>query len=134
MKSKRLASMICATALMAGCLTACGEAGRVSQNIARDADDFKVTREVTVINGITDEILYQISGRISVTVSTDGQRLDVIAKTGASTYKKDIFVLGDNTSANIVQIEDSDVDPYNYTVRYNPRMWHLFNVEIAEED
>lgn len=132
MKTNQIPGAIVSCAL-AMALCGCAEADRVSQNIARDADDFKVTREVTVINGITDEILYQITGRISVTVSSEGGRLDVIAKTGEETYKKDIFVLGDNTSANIVQIEDSSVDPYNYTARYNPRMWHMFNVEIAED-
>ena len=110
-------------------LSGCRESERVSYNIARDADEFKVYRQITVFNGITNGIKYQIEGLISVNIG-DG-RLDVMAKVNDNEYHKDIFLLGDNDSANIVQIENTTTDPYRYVVILNPEMLLPYNIEIA---
>lgn len=113
--------------LLVACLCGCNEAERVNYNIARNADEFKVYREVTVINGITNEIKYTIEGYISVNIS-DG-RLDVTSKVGNDEYHKDIFLMGDNDSANIVQTVNTHTDPYHYAVVLNPKMLVPFTLE-----
>lgn len=133
MKKKGVTRRLVAAILMlvvVAALLGCRESERVSYNIARDADEFKVYRQITVFNGITNEIKYQVEGLISVTIG-DG-RLDVMAKVSDTEYHKDIFLLGDNDSANIVQTKNTTTDPYRYAVILNPKMLVPYNVEITE--
>jgi hypothetical protein len=57
--------------------TGCSEASRVSSNISREADNFNVIRELTVINDFSDTVVFQMGGNFSIT--EDGDQL-VISK------------------------------------------------------
>lgn len=51
---------------LAGCST---QASTVSDNLSKEADEFKVDRRITFVNGITDEYMLVIEGKCSQTNS-----------------------------------------------------------------
>lgn len=44
----------------------CSKADRVSHNLSREADEMNITRKVTVINGITNQTIFQATGQMSI--------------------------------------------------------------------
>lgn len=85
-------------ALLTGCT-----ASQVSQEIIYQADEFNVSRKVSVINTRMDKTVYENQGLISVNVT--GNRLDVIKKTDVDTYTKDIVILSQDTMLIIEDLE-----------------------------
>lgn len=100
---------------LAGCST---QASTVSENLSKEADEFKVDRRITFVNGITDEYMLVIEGKCSQTNS--GSQLEVTCKVGDGQYKKHFLGLSDNVTYVSEQVESSSVDPYRYTVVFKP--------------
>lgn len=47
-------------------LTGCTESDQVSYNISKEANNFNVTRKLTVINARTDTVLFEMIGTFSL--------------------------------------------------------------------
>ena len=47
-------------------LVACSEASRVEYNVTKEADNFNVVRELTVINCLQGDVLFQMTGKMSI--------------------------------------------------------------------
>lgn len=109
------ASLAAATVLLAGCSS---EADTTSHNLSKDADNFKIERRITFINGITDKYLLVVEGRCSIV--DDGGQLEVTCKTGEDEYKKHFLGLSDNVTYVAEQIEGASVDPYHYKLIFRP--------------
>ena len=64
MKKKLIAfaTVVVAAVLM----VSCSKADRVSHNLSREADEMNITRKVTVINGITNQTIFQATGQMSI--------------------------------------------------------------------
>ena len=58
--------MILATVLFAIALCGWTEADKVSYNLSQEADNFNDVRQITVINCIQGDVLFQMSGRMSI--------------------------------------------------------------------
>ena len=43
--------------------TGCTEAQRVSRNVSKEADNFNTVRQITVMNCIQDDVLFQMTGK-----------------------------------------------------------------------
>lgn len=121
MNRKTLAAAAAAFAAvtLAGCSS---EADTTSHNLSKDADNFKVERRITVINGVTDNYLMVIEGKCSLNVDSaaDQPQLEVTCKTGADAYKKHFIGLSDNVTYVAEQVEGQQVDPYHYTFFFRP--------------
>ena len=59
-------------ATLGGCAT---EAERVSYNLSQEADNFNDIRQVTVINCLQGDVLFQMTGKMSITASCPGSLL-----------------------------------------------------------
>lgn len=105
--------------LAAGCTS---QSDRASENLSRDAEEFKVPRRVVFFNGITDKYLLTIEGRCSVESSESklGGSLEVTCKVGEDAYKKHFLGLSDNVSYFVEQLEPRDVSVYHYQVIFKP--------------
>ncbi|MBP5299523.1 MAG: hypothetical protein J6Z09_10270, partial [Lachnospiraceae bacterium] len=78
MKKKILISILTiAMFLLAACET---EANRVSYNISQEADNFNTVRQITVINCIQGDILFQMTGKMSIKADTADNQLEVIVE------------------------------------------------------
>ena len=103
-------------------LAGCGrESSRVSYNISKEADNFNVCREITVINIRDDKVLYTLEGFFSLQ-NEGSNELVVISEVGDGVYKKDFIYLSDWTTYVCTDLTGADVDPYHYELNILPQM------------
>lgn len=105
------------TVLFAGCER---EAERVSYNLSKEADQFNVTRRVTVYNTRSDKIFLEIIGNLSVQRS--GGDVDIIVEVGPGQYKKHFVSLNNWTTYVVEDVSGAFVDKYHYEVNFLPEM------------
>lgn len=116
---RKILATIATAAVLATGLTACSDdADVVSENLSKDADNFKITRRVVFFNGITDAYLLTIEGRCAI--KEDGPQLEVTCKLGDDEYKKHFLGLSDNVSYFVEQTEAADVSDDFYKVTFKP--------------
>ena len=133
MKKKILAiCMIGAIVLgLSGCET---EAQRVSYNLSKEADNFNVVRELTVIDCITGDTLFQMSGKMSITADTADNQLEIIVENDNGSYVKHFVGLSDNVTYVVedLSLGENEVSKYKYTLNFNPKMWIPVEVETID--
>ncbi|MDK6725176.1 hypothetical protein QP327_23425, partial [Escherichia coli] len=85
---KIIASLLAVTSLTV--LAACTQAERASYNASREADNFNVERRLVVVNTVTDTVLLEMVGKISVREDrSEGQnQLEVTALQPDNTVRK----------------------------------------------
>jgi hypothetical protein len=122
MKTSKKLLLAAALAVGAVSLTGCAtQADTVSYNLSKEADSFKVTRQIVVYNGITNEWVAEITGLCSLGNGEEGSdQTTVTCKIGPDQYVKQIYRLGDNVSIISTQVEPIDADPYRYKVILKP--------------
>ena len=104
---------------MAAMITSCQQESEVASfNVSEAAHNFEVNRRAVFYNSITDTYMLTIEGLLSVT--ENGNRLEVIVKTGAKTYKKHYLGLSDNVTYFVEQLEPVEADPFHYRVVFRP--------------
>lgn len=109
------AAAVLAVVGLAGCSS---DAGKASQNLSTAADNFEVNRLIVGMNGITDEVLFSVEGRCSM--SRDGD-LVVTCKHGPDDYRKHFLGLSDNTNWVSTQLEGIDVSVYHTRIILKPQ-------------
>lgn len=123
-----IAAVIGATAL-AGCDT---EANRVSYNLSQEADNFNDIRQITVINCLQGDVLFQMTGKMSITADAVDNQLEVIVEDEKGEYKKHFIGLSDNVTYVVEDVTAGDVEKYKYTLNFNPEMWLPYEVETID--
>lgn len=117
-----IAAIIIMSALCIG-LTGCSEAENVSYNLSQEADNFNVVRQLTVINCIQGDVLFQMTGKMSITADTEDNQLEVIVEDENGKYQKHFIGLSDNVTYTVEQKQYKNVEKYRYTLNFNPKMW-----------
>lgn len=119
-------------AIVAACSVGCREADRASYNISREADNFNIVRRVTVIDCINGDVLFQMSGKMSIKADRDDNQLEITVSDNGK-YQKHIIGLSDNVTYVVedLNVGENDVSAYHYTIIYNPKMW--LPVEVKTE-
>ena len=97
----------------------CTEADQVSQNISKEADNFNVTRKLTVLNARTDTVLLELTGTFALGNSSANE-LEVIIETDEGKYQKDYVYLNEYTMYVVEDISGSAVDKYHYEINFLP--------------
>jgi hypothetical protein len=110
----------------------CNQAERVSYNLSREADNFNNVRQVTVMNCITNEILFQMTGKLSIVADTTDNQLEIVVEVEKGHYKKHFIGLGDNVAYVVEDITGEDVSNYKYTLNFNPKIIIPFEVETID--
>ena len=121
--------------LICGCLlTGCSsEAERVSYNISREADGFNTLRQITVLNCIQGDVLFQMTGKMSITADTTDNQLEITVKDEKGNFKKHFIGLSDNVTYVVEDITDNaDVSEYRYELVFNPKMWLPVNIKLGK--
>ena len=132
MKRKILVAIIAVSA--AAGITACSEASRVESNLTKEADNFNVVRQLTVINCLQGDVLFQMSGKMSITADVNDNQLEIIVENEDGNYTKHFVGLSDNVTYTIedLNLGANDVEKYKYTLNFNPNMWLPFEVETID--
>ncbi|MGN0338404.1 MAG: hypothetical protein ACI4EE_13005 [Lachnospiraceae bacterium] len=133
MKKKCIGVML--VSVLVGMLgSGCGtESSRVSYNLSKQADNFNVVRQITVINCIKGDVLFQMSGKMSINADTADNQLEVIVEDGGA-YVKHFIGLSDNVTYVVedLNLGANEVAKYKYTLNFNPSMWIPVNIETIE--
>lgn len=66
-------------------LTGCTESDQVSYNISKEANNFNVTRKLTVINARTDTVLLEMIGTFSLSNNSTNE-LEIICEVDDGRY------------------------------------------------
>lgn len=130
---KKIITIILAMAMIF-CFTGCEtEAQRVSYNLSQQAENFNIVRQITVINCIEGDVLFQMSGRLSITADTADNQLEIIVEDN-NTYVKHFIGLSDNVTYVVedLNLGANDVEKYKYTLNFNPNMWLPIDIETID--
>ena len=134
MKKAKIIFALLSVLLTATVLTGCGtEAQRVSYNLSQQADNFNVVRQLTVINCIEGDVLFQMTGKMSITADTADNQLEIIVEDNG-TYVKHFVGLSDNVTYVVedLNLGANEVNKYKYTLNFNPKMWIPYDVETID--
>ena len=129
MKKKVFIAAVIGATVLAGCDT---EANRVSYNLSQEADNFNDIRQITVINCLQGDVLFQMTGKMSITADTADNQLEVIVEDEKGEYKKHFIGLSDNVTYVVEDVTAGDVEKYKYTLNFNPEMWLPYEVETID--
>lgn len=113
--------------------TACTEADRVSYNLSKQADNFNIVRQLTVINCIEGDVLFQMTGKLSIYADSTANQLEITVEDDG-TYVKHFVGLSDNVTYVVedLNLGANEVNKYKYTLNFNPNMWIPVNVEYID--
>ena len=120
--------------VMAMVLASCTAAGRVRQNLKREADEFNVRRRITVLNTRTDKPMMQITGLLSINLDGDGD-LNITIEKAPGEYVLNYAHLSQDTTYIVEQIETKAVNKYQYEIIFYPKnlVSGWFDVKISDD-
>jgi hypothetical protein len=122
-------TLLLMSVMFTGCAT---EADKISYNLSQEADNFNVIRQLTVINCIEGDVLFQMTGKMSITADTVDNQLEVIVEDENGYYQKHFVGLSDNVTYVVEQLDLKNVSKYKYTLNYNPKMWIPIDVKTID--
>lgn len=127
---KKILSIILSVILIV-CFTACDQrqADDVSYNLSLKADNFEDVRQITVINCLQGDVLFQMTGKMSIEADMADKQLEIVVEDENGQYKKHFIGLSDNVTYVVEDITSGNVDKYSYTLNFNPKMWIPANIE-----
>lgn len=116
---KRYLSIILLALLLTG-LCGCEEADRVSYNVSKEADNFNVSRRITVFNIRTDTVLMQMTGKMSLKNNSSNE-LVVLVEVEKGVYQKHFIYLNEYTMYTVEDLNGTAVSPYAYELEFLPQ-------------
>lgn len=112
-------------------LTGCTESNRVSHNIRKQADNFNVTRRISVINARSDKPVFELIGNFSLQNNANNE-LEIIVEVENGKYKKHFIYLNEWTMYVVEDVSGAYVDKYHYEINYLPEM--IVPITITSHD
>lgn len=131
-KTSKIITCLVGLTLCSAALTGCTESSRVSYNLSKEADNFNDIRQITVINCLQGDVLFQMTGKMSITTDTEDNQLEIIVEDENGEYKKHFIGLSDNVTYVVEDITADDVSKYKYTLNFNPNMWIPVEVDTID--
>lgn len=131
---KKKMEMFFAVIAMVTTLAGCSQSERVNANLTKEADNFNVVRQLTVMNCIEGDVLFQMTGRMSITADTSDNQLEIIVENDDDSYVKHFVGLSDNVTYVVedLNLGNNDVEKYKYTLNFNPNMWMPVEAETID--
>lgn len=116
-------------------LAACGsQADTVSDNLSKEAEKFNIVlnivrnivRSIVGVNGITDKVVFEVTGRCSVEGAGLGSlpALEAICKDtvdGKNIYRKHYVTIPDNVTVIVTQKEGVNVSEFRTKIILKPQ-------------
>ena len=130
---KKIMYMILIAAALAGMMSGCTQAEMASFNLTQEADNFNIVRQLTVINCIKGDTLFQMTGKMSITADTTDNQLEIVVEDDG-TYVRHIVGLSDNVTYVIedLNLGANEVSNYRYTLNFNPDMWIPVEIDTID--
>lgn len=126
------AILLFTTFMLVGCSQE--QASRVESNLTKEANNFNIVRQLTVINCLQGDVLFQMTGRMSITADTSDNQLEILVENEDGKYTKHFVGLSDNVTYTIedLNLGANDVNNYKYTLNFNPNMWLPLEIETID--
>lgn len=106
-------------ALMGLGFTSCSSAAdKANENLSKAAENFEVPRRIVGINGITDNVLFEVTGFCSY--ESDGGTFEAICKQPDGKIERTTMHLSDNVTFVSTQIGGVEVDLFRSRVIFRP--------------
>jgi len=112
--------VILAGSFIAGCTRS---SQRVAYNLDYQAEEFRLSRRIVAINGITDKPIFEIVGQCSIETGAsyvDGT-MEITCKIGENTFNKHFVYLSDNVLIFVEQLEEISVPRYHFQIVFAPQ-------------
>ncbi len=93
-----------------------------SQNLSKEADNFRVLRRLRFINTITDQELFVVEGNFAINYVPERSQLEITAKTGDNTYQKHYLGVSPTTVYVCEQLEWKEENKYSFKIILNPAL------------
>ena len=119
-------------AMLMFALAGCRQASRVSYNVSKSADNFNVTRRLTVLNTRSDKPMFELIAAFSINVDEADNQLEIVCEVGDGIYKKHFIGLNEWTTYVIEDVGGVNVNKYRYEVNFLPEM--IVPLSITSED
>lgn len=123
--------------IVAIALSGCGvrESDRVSYNISKQADNFNVTRRLTVFNMRTDKCIMQMTGKMSIQ-NEGNNEISVIVEVDRkrNIYQKHLIYLNEWTMYTVEDVSGANVSKYAYEVEFMPQTLRPIRITADELD
>lgn len=130
---KKILSVLCLVLIIGLLFTGCQtEADKVSYNLSMQADNFNDVRQLTVINCLKGDVIFQMTGKMSIQPDPAQNQLEIIVEDEYGDYKKHFVGLSDNVTYLVEDITSGEVAKYKYTLNFNPDMWLPVEVERVD--
>lgn len=110
-------ALIVLVLFLAGCSS---NADVASQNLSKAAEQFEISRRITVVNGITDKYVMVVEGKCSLEFP-DG-RTEIVCKLANGSFVKHHIVKSDNVFIMSEQTNGTAVDTNHYRVIFKPEV------------
>lgn len=133
MRKRAICAIMCALIIISLC--GCTEAYWVSANVGKEADNFNVTRRITVFNIRTDTVLLQMTGKMSIQ-NNEHNELVVLVEVEKGTYQKHFIYLNEYTMYTVEDLAGTEVSPYSYELEFLPQVLNPVKItahEIVED-
>lgn len=108
------------------------QADKVSYNLSLEADNFNVVRQLTVINCIQGDVLFQMTGKMSITADSADNQLEIVVEDENGNYQKHFIGLSDNVTYTVEQLRFQNVENYKYVINFNPKMWLPVTIDTVD--
>lgn len=108
------------------------EAQIVSRNVSKQADNFNVTRRLTVINTRSDKCILQMTGKMSIEDQADGIAVLVEVDREKNIYQKHYIYMNKNTMYTVEDVSGVSVSRYAYEMEFMPQT--LIPVKITADE
>lgn len=128
---KKIISLVIILILVLIVLCGCTESNRVSNNIRKQADNFNVTRRISVINARSDKPVFELIGNFSLQNNANNE-LEIIVEVENGKYKKHFIYLNEWTMYVVEDVSGAYVDKYHYEINYLPKM--IVPITITSHD
>lgn len=102
-------------AVLAACTST--SADTVNRNLSTEADEFNVVRKIVAVNTRTDTVLFEVTGRCSMTRDGD---LVLTCREGPDQYKRHYIGSATDVAWTAIQLESVDVDRYQTKILFRP--------------
>ena len=118
---KNIKAIVIAIVMLVGVvgLSACESAAdTANRNLSKAAENFEVPRRIVGINGITDNVLFEVTGFCSY--ETSGNTYEVICKQPDGSIERTAMAKSDNVTIVVTQMEGTKVDLFRSRVIFRP--------------
>ena len=129
---KRIIILVLTMSIIIGAITGCRESDKVSYNLSQEADNFNIVRQLTVINCIKGDVLFQMTGKLSIEVDSTSNQLEITVEDEYNNYQKHFIGLSDNVTYVVEDIRATEVNKSKYTLNYNPNMWIPIELDVID--